>query len=130
VHRTIRCCTRQSLFTVRCAFWRCSDSARTVNALFTLQAIVGVDHCAPEPLLRRHTGQSSDPPDSPVNYIGAALQKPEGEEFSLYDPRGTEHCPVHQTRVLFGFFCSFVLNPNFNFLLVCVELLAPVEHKI
>jgi hypothetical protein len=38
--------TVQTLFTVRCAFWRCSDSARTVCALFTLQAIVGVDRCA------------------------------------------------------------------------------------
>jgi hypothetical protein len=36
--------------------------------------------------------------DSPVNYSGAALQKPEGEEFSLYGPWGTGHCPVaHRT---------------------------------
>jgi hypothetical protein len=27
-------------------------------------------------------------------------------------------------------FCSFLLNPNLNFLLVCVEPLAPVEHII
>jgi hypothetical protein len=27
--------TGQSLFTDRCAFWRCSDSARTVHTLFT-----------------------------------------------------------------------------------------------
>jgi hypothetical protein len=39
-----------------------------------------------EPLLRWHSGQSGDPPDSPVNYNGVALQKPEGEEFSLYGP--------------------------------------------
>jgi hypothetical protein len=49
-----------------------------------------------------------------VNYSGAALQKTEGEEFSLYGPWCTEHSPVRQTRVLFGFFCSFLLNPNFN----------------
>jgi hypothetical protein len=85
-HRTVRCCTGQSLFTVRCVFWRCSDSARTVRSMFTLQATVGVDRCAPEPLLRWHTGQSGDPPDSPVNYSRATLQKPEGEEFSLYGP--------------------------------------------
>jgi hypothetical protein len=30
--------TGQTLFTVRCAFWRCSDSARTDRALFTLSA--------------------------------------------------------------------------------------------
>jgi hypothetical protein len=53
-------------------------------------------------------------PDSPVNYSGAALQKPEGEEFSLYGPWCTGHCPVRQTRVLFYFFCSFVLNPNLD----------------
>jgi hypothetical protein len=34
-HRTIRCRTGQSLFTVRCAFWCCSDSAQAVHALFT-----------------------------------------------------------------------------------------------
>jgi hypothetical protein len=28
-------CTEHALFTVRCAFWRCSDSVRTVRALFT-----------------------------------------------------------------------------------------------
>jgi hypothetical protein len=57
---------------------------------------------------------SAGTPDSPVNYSVAALQKPEGEEFSLYGPWGTEHCPVRQTRVLFGFFCSFLLNPNLD----------------
>jgi hypothetical protein len=36
-----------------------------------------------EPLLHWNTGQSGGPPDSPVNYSGAALQKPEGEEFYL-----------------------------------------------
>jgi hypothetical protein len=36
-------------------------------------------------------------PDSPVNYSGARPQKPEGEEFSMYGPWGTRHCPVaHQ----------------------------------
>jgi hypothetical protein len=38
--------TGQALFTVRCALWRCSDSAQTVCALFMLQATVGVDRCA------------------------------------------------------------------------------------
>jgi hypothetical protein len=37
---------------------------------------------------------------------------------------------VRQTRVLFGFFCSFLLNPNLDLLLVCVEPLAPVEYII
>jgi hypothetical protein len=67
-------------------------------------------------------------PDSPENYSGVAFQKPEGEEFSLYGPWGTGHCPVvhqtlsggtpdspvRQTRVLFSFFFSFLLNPNLD----------------
>jgi hypothetical protein len=32
------------------------------------------------------TGQSGGTPDSPVNYSGAALQKPEGEEFESIAP--------------------------------------------
>ena len=32
-HQTVLWCTGQSLFNVRCAFWRCSDSTRTVCAL-------------------------------------------------------------------------------------------------
>jgi hypothetical protein len=48
-----------------------------------------------------------------VNYSGAAVQKLEGEELELIDPDAPDS-PVRQTRVLFGFFCSFLLNPNFN----------------
>jgi hypothetical protein len=62
--------------------------------------------------------------DSPVNYSGVRLEKPEAEEFRMYGPWDTGHCPVvHQTRAHFGFFCSFILNPNSDLLLVCVELL-------
>jgi hypothetical protein len=65
-------------------------SALTLSELSThcsrLQAIVGVDRCASESLLHWYIGQSGDPPDSPVNYSGAVLQKPEGGEFSLYGP--------------------------------------------
>jgi hypothetical protein len=67
-------------------------------------------------------------PDSPVNNSGARPQKPEGEEFEVDPPWCTGHCPVvhrilsvgtpdnsvRQTRVHFGFFCSFLLNPNFD----------------
>jgi hypothetical protein len=34
---------------------------------------------------------------------------------------------VRQTRAAFGCFAPFFLNPFFDFLLVCVEPLAPVE---
>jgi hypothetical protein len=37
-------------------------------------------------------------PDSPVNYSGVRLEKPEGEEFEVDPPWCTGHCPVaHRT---------------------------------
>jgi hypothetical protein len=39
-------------------------------------------------------------PDSPVNYSGAALQKPEGEEFSLYGPWCTGQSGAHSQRYM------------------------------
>jgi hypothetical protein len=79
---------------------------RTVRALFTLQATVGVD-------VAFASCCSGGTPDSPVNYSGAALQKPEGEEFEVVRPWAPDS-PVRQTMVLFGFFCSFLLNPNLD----------------
>jgi hypothetical protein len=35
-HRTVRWCTGQSLFTVRCAFWFCSDFCAHCSALTAL----------------------------------------------------------------------------------------------
>jgi hypothetical protein len=49
--------------------------------------------------------------DSPVNYRGVALEKPEGEEFVVVWFWCTGHCPVRQTRVHLGFFCSFLFEP-------------------
>jgi hypothetical protein len=60
---------------------------------------------------------SAGTPDSLVNYSEARPQKPEGEELESIAPGApdtirwcTGHCPVRQTRVLFGFFCSFLLK--------------------
>jgi hypothetical protein len=65
-HWTVWWCTGQSLFTVRCAFSRCSYFCARRRALFTftvpLQTTVG----AVESLLRWRTGQSGATPDSPV----------------------------------------------------------------
>jgi hypothetical protein len=37
-------------------------------------------------------------PDSPVNYSGVRLEKPEGEEFEVDPPWCTGHCPMaHRT---------------------------------
>jgi hypothetical protein len=95
----------------------CSLSGAPSGAALTLHelsahcsAFVGVRWSRP----LRWSRCSAGTPDSPVNYSGAVVQKLEGEEFSLYGPWGTGHCPVRQTRVLFGFFCSFLLNPNLD----------------
>jgi hypothetical protein len=76
-------------------------------------------------------------PDSPVNYNGVRLEKPEAEEFRLYGPWCTGHCSVAHRTVHCArpgqpsvSFAPFSLNPNLFFLLVCVEPLAPVEHII
>jgi hypothetical protein len=55
-----------------------------------------------------HRTLSGGAPDSPVNYSGAPLEIPEGEEFGLKSP-GAPDSPVRQTRALFGYpFAPFV----------------------
>ena len=49
-------------------------------------------------------------PDSPVNYSGVALQKPEAEQFRV-DLSGAPDSPVCQTRATFGWFCYFLFEP-------------------
>jgi hypothetical protein len=46
-----------------------------------------------------------------MNYSRVAFQKPEGGKFEVVQPWAPDS-PVRQTRVLFGFFCSFLLSPN------------------
>jgi hypothetical protein len=46
-----------------------------------------------------------------VNYSGVRLEKPKVKSLRSNHP-GALDSPVRQTRVLFGFFCSFLLNPN------------------
>jgi hypothetical protein len=48
-----------------------------------------------------HRTLSGGAPDSPVNYSGALLKIPEGEEFDVEFP-GAPDSPVRQTRVQFG----------------------------
>jgi hypothetical protein len=66
-----------------------------------------------------------------MNYSGVALRIPEGGKFGVDLPgapdtvRWTVQCArPGQPSVIF---CSFNLNPFLDFLLVCVEPLAPVE---
>jgi hypothetical protein len=90
--------TIQCLVRLLSLLWLCAHCAIVSRPLESTVALVS--RC------------SADTPDSPVNYSGARTQKPEGEEFEVDPPWHTGHCPVRQTRVLFGFFCSFLLNPN------------------
>jgi hypothetical protein len=71
-HQTVRWCTGQSLFTVRCAFcacfYFCARSRVLLITVHLLQTTVGaVSHYS-----TWHTGQSGATPDSPVNYSGVA----------------------------------------------------------
>jgi hypothetical protein len=56
-------------------------------------------------------------PDSPVNYSGAPLDFPEGEEFSVKSlvhrtqSGGAPDSPVRQTRAHFGYPLLSLLNP-------------------
>jgi hypothetical protein len=116
-HRTVRCRTGQVLFTVRCASVVCSDFyAQCSHTVHTFAD----DHCVVKRCSAWRTVQSGGTPDSPVNYSGAVPQKPEGGKFEGVRPwhqtlySGTPDSPVCQIRVLFGFFCSFLLNPNFD----------------
>jgi hypothetical protein len=99
-------------------------------------------HCSSRQVLlqsivARSSRCSAGTPDSPVNYSGAALLKPEGEEFASVWSWCTGHYPVaHQTVRCARPGCSsisfapFFLNPKLIFLLVCVDPLAPVEYII
>jgi hypothetical protein len=129
-HRTVRWCTGQALFSVRCATCRCPDFIAHCSALnaFCRRPLARSSRCSagtPDSPVRQRT-LSGATPDSPVNYSGAASRIPEGEKFGVGVP-GAPDSPVRQTRAHFGCLCSLSLNPFSVFLLVCCEPLAPVE---
>jgi hypothetical protein len=64
----------------------------------------------PEPLFLGAPDTVWCTPDSPVNYSGAPLDFPEGEEFSVESP-GAPDSPVRQTRAHFGYPLLSLLNP-------------------
>jgi hypothetical protein len=120
VHRTVtvHCPVRllAPVLTLRALLTHCS---RTVHLLQTTVGVVAV--------------ALHGTPDSPVNYSGVAFQKPEAKQFRV-DLPGAPDTVAHRTvrcarpgQPSVGF-APFFLNPNFNFLLVSVEPLAPVEH--
>jgi hypothetical protein len=146
-HRTVRWCTGQVLFTVRCAFCACSD--------FCARCPRTIAHCSPfaDDRWRAsryslwHTGQSGATPNSPVNYSGAAPKFPEGGKFKVDLPgapdtvrwcTGQSGAPDQDNFRLVLLLCVWILswtfgfaplclNPFLDFLLVCVEPLAHVE---
>jgi hypothetical protein len=106
-HRTVRCASH---VTQPLGFWRfrplelwhlgasdrhCSLSGAPFGTALTLRELSA--HCS---RCRRQLESnvvlasrcSAVTPDSPVNYSGAASEKPEGEEFRLYGPWCTGHC--------------------------------------
>jgi hypothetical protein len=112
-HRTVRCRTGQSGAAPN---RHCSLSGAPSSAALPLRELSA--HCSRcrrplESTIVLASRCSCGTPDSPVNYSGAALQKPEGGKFEVVRPWAPDN-PVRQTRVLFGFFCSFLLNPNFD----------------
>jgi hypothetical protein len=84
-HQTVRWCTGQSLFTVRCAFWLCSDFCVHCSALTAL--------CRRP--LARCSRCSAGTPDSPVNYSGAAPRIPEGGKFRVGFPGAPDTVQWH-----------------------------------
>jgi hypothetical protein len=77
---------------------------------------------------------SAGTPDSPVLHRTVwwiiaewHFQKPEGGEFELIHPGASDTVRCARPGQPSVFFCSCLLNPILDFLLVCVEPLAPIE---
>jgi hypothetical protein len=62
-----------------------------------------------------------------MNYSGVAPQKPEASELELIHPGAPDTVRCARPGQLSVGFAPFYLNPFLDFLLVCVEPLAPVE---
>jgi hypothetical protein len=115
-HRTVQWCTRQVLFTVRCAphqhaRWGlerlivevvCPVVAPDSPVHSVFSALTSDLHCSlwqstvvPRlPLLRWLTGLVRCTPDSLMNFSGARPEKPESELFECCSACCTRHCPV------------------------------------
>ena len=108
----------------------CSLSGVPSGAALTLcELFAHCSHCRRllESTVALRSRCSAGTPDSPVTHrtirciiAERGLRNPKVKSLKSIHP-GTLGSPVRQTRVLFGFFCSFLLNPNFDLLLVCVE---------
>jgi hypothetical protein len=99
-------------------------AALLCRALFaqcsSISSAFAVDRCAKESLLCWCTRQSGGTPDSPLNYSGATLEKPETAKFDPVRSWCTGQFGAPDQSTL-SFFAPFFLNPFFVLLLVCVE---------
>jgi hypothetical protein len=73
-------------------------------------------------------------PENPMNYSGVAFPETRRWRVGVDPPWCIGHCPVAHRKVRCAIpgqpsvsFAPFFLNPILDFLLVCVEPLAPVE---
>jgi hypothetical protein len=93
-----------------------------------VQSALFTDHCS---LLQMTFGTVAvtplGTPDSPVNYSGGQFQKPEGDKFGVILPGAPDTVRCARPGQPSVVFAPFYLNPFLDFLLVCVESLAPVE---
>jgi hypothetical protein len=111
-----------------------SDSAHTVLHCSSGSSAFAVDRCVKESLLRWCTRQSGGTPDSPVNYSGARLEKPESGQFILVRYWCTDTIRWHTGQSgapdqgTLSFFAPLYLNPIMNIYWFMLNLYAPVEH--
>jgi hypothetical protein len=104
-----------------------SAPAPTLHALSAhcslLQTTVGaVSRCS-----AWHTGQSGATPDSPVNYSGMTPRIPEASKLELIHPGAPDTVRCARPGQPSVGFAPFYLNTFLDFLLFCVEPLAPIE---
>jgi hypothetical protein len=105
----------------------CSDSARAVGTVHCSLFTFAFDRS-------RCSRCSAGTPYSPVNYSGEPFSETRSLAVGGNSPWCTGHYPVAHQIVRCArpgqpsvFFAPFYLNPFLDFLLVCVETLAPVE---
>jgi hypothetical protein len=114
--RTVRWCTGQVLFTVRCTFWRCSDLCARMRAF----------NAPCRRPLARSSRCSAGTPDSPVNYSGAVPQISKAGKFELILPGAPDTVRWHtgQSGVPDQGCLRYTLLLCFEpFLLTCIGLL-------
>jgi hypothetical protein len=115
----------------------CSLSGAPLTSILTsvahcsaVRGTVAVDRCA-------GSRYSAGAPNSPVNYSGERLKKPESGQFSPVRSWCTGHCPVAHRTVRCArpghtrFLCSFVFEPYLqSFIFFVLNLYAPVDYVL